>query len=59
MDNFPLWYEAIEDELTTTELLQRDIKEMFADFEEILDEYADEVADQELKHGEQREGMDQ
>ena len=61
MDNYPMWYEVIEDEPTTTELLQRDIKEMFADIEELLDEqeYADEIANQEQKYGEEREGMDQ
>lgn len=61
MDNYPLWYEVMEDEPTTTELLQRDIKEMFADIEELLDEqeYADEIANQEQKYGEEREGMDQ
>lgn len=61
MDNYPMWYEVMEDEPSTTELLQRDIKEMFADIEELLDEqeYADEIANQEQKYGEEREGMDQ
>ena len=61
MDNYPMWYEVMEDEPSTTELLQRDIKEMFADIEELLDEEekADAIQDQEQKYGEEREGMDQ
>ena len=59
MMDYPLWYEVIEDEPSTEELLQRDIKEMFAGLEELLDEqeYADEVAEKELT--DETGGLDQ
>lgn len=47
MDNYPLWYESIEDK-DINDLLMQDIKEMFIDVDDLqtAKEYAEKIADQ-------------
>lgn len=63
MDNYPLWYESIEDK-DINDLLMQDIKEMFIDVDDLqtAKEYAEKIADQtkwEEQYGQEEGGLDQ